>query len=78
MYHLHDDIDSGDQSMRKFLKREWVTKYFSFQPMDEIAAYFGEKVALYFVYMGFYNMWLALASVFGILTFLYGIGEAAT
>ncbi|KAJ3308992.1 Anoctamin-4 [Blyttiomyces sp. JEL0837] len=81
MFHLHDDDVEGpiqEKSMRVFLKREWVHKYFTPQPLDEIAAYFGEKVALYFAFMGFYNMWLVISTSLGILVVIYGLIKTST
>lgn len=34
--------------------------------------YFGEKIGLYFAWLGVYTQLLALASVVGIIVFLYG------
>ncbi|RVE74958.1 hypothetical protein OJAV_G00026900 [Oryzias javanicus] len=35
--------------------------------------YFGEKVALYYLWLGWYTRFLILAAVFGLVVFLYGI-----
>jgi hypothetical protein len=80
MFHVHDDeytIPGRPKSERVNLRKEWVQKYFRVQPLDEIASYFGEKVALYFAFVGFYNIWLGLASVAGLITCLKGIHEAS-
>ncbi|KAI9362124.1 calcium-activated chloride channel-domain-containing protein [Zopfochytrium polystomum] len=89
MFHVHDDdyLESmgglavptnPTTATRLGLKKIWVTRYFSPQPMNEIASYFGEKVALYFAFMGFYNAWLALASILGLVVFIYGLSKAAS
>ncbi|KAJ3101847.1 hypothetical protein HDU97_001021 [Phlyctochytrium planicorne] len=81
MFHLHDDeyaFPDRPVSLRSSLRKQWVQTYFTFQPLDDISAYFGEKVALYFAYIGFYNRWLILPAFFGILVTLYGLKEATT
>ena len=35
--------------------------------------YFGEKIALYFAWLGIYTTMLIPASIFGILAFIYGL-----
>jgi hypothetical protein len=40
------------------------------QPLDRIAAYFGETIAFYFAWLEFYTHWLVLPSLVGILLFL--------
>ena len=35
--------------------------------------YFGEKVSLYFCWLGFYTTWLIVPSIVGVVCFLYGI-----
>ena len=35
--------------------------------------YFGEKVGIYFAWLGFYTGMLIPASIFGLLVFIYGI-----
>nr|XP_026692266.1 anoctamin-4-like [Ciona intestinalis] len=43
------------------------------QPLELIRMYFGEKIAIYFAWLGFYTMMLVPAAVFGIIVFLYGL-----
>ncbi|KAJ3219020.1 Anoctamin-3 [Dinochytrium kinnereticum] len=52
-----------------YFKRSW----FSTQPYELMKDYFGEKVALYFVYLGFYNTWLCISSTMGLVVFFYGM-----
>ena len=35
--------------------------------------YFGEKVGLYFCWLGFYTSWLIVPSVVGVICFIYGV-----
>jgi anoctamin-7 len=41
--------------------------------MHHIRQYFGEKVAFYFSWLGFYTTWLLIPAVIGFLVFIYGI-----
>ncbi|XP_071945717.1 anoctamin-7-like isoform X1 [Antedon mediterranea] len=44
-----------------------------YQPLDHIREYFGEKIGIYFAWLGFYTAWLLPASVVGVIVFCYGI-----
>ncbi|XP_014906409.1 anoctamin-7-like isoform X3 [Poecilia latipinna] len=46
-----------------------------YQPLGHIRAYFGEKIALYFAWIGFYTAWLLPASLVGTLIFLLGFAD---
>ncbi|XP_054293625.1 anoctamin-9 isoform X2 [Pongo pygmaeus] len=56
------------------LKKTWARwrHMFRKQPVDEIRNYFGEKVALYFVWLGWYTYMLVPAALTGLLVFLSG------
>ncbi|XP_026176724.1 anoctamin-7 [Mastacembelus armatus] len=49
-----------------------------YQPLDHIREYFGEKIALYFAWLGFYTGWLLPASFVGTVIFLFGFWLVAT
>ncbi|KAM3875092.1 anoctamin-7 [Diretmus argenteus] len=49
-----------------------------YQPLDHIREYYGEKIALYFAWLGFYTGWLLPASVVGTVVFLFGFWLMAT
>lgn len=40
------------------------------QPIDQVAQYFGEKIAFYFAWMELYTRWLLMPSVVGLLVFI--------
>ncbi|XP_065660180.1 anoctamin-4 isoform X5 [Hydra vulgaris] len=66
------DIPIND---RQYLQEDWasIRRVFKYQPIEAIRNYFGEKVALYFAWLGFYTSFLVPASIVGLLCFLYGI-----
>ncbi|KAM9311169.1 anoctamin-2 [Gastrophryne carolinensis] len=76
-YPLHDgdyDHKNGDMNERMLLHREWARygAFYKYQPIDLIRKYFGEKIGLYFAWLGLYTWLLIPASLVGIIVFLYG------
>ncbi|XP_054168179.1 anoctamin-8-like [Oppia nitens] len=63
---LHNEIDLS------LLRRQWVSAFFSFQPLDKICEYFGHKIATYFAFLGFYTLALIFPSILGIFITFYG------
>uniref|UniRef100_A0A182XGY7 Anoctamin n=1 Tax=Anopheles quadriannulatus TaxID=34691 RepID=A0A182XGY7_ANOQN len=61
------------------LQSSWVRKFFAPQPLDDIAAYFGVKVALYFAWLGHYTCALCVPAVLGTILYagLWGRGQTA-
>ncbi|XP_057602509.1 anoctamin-7 [Hippopotamus amphibius kiboko] len=61
-------------TQRQVLLRHWARwrKWHKYQPLDHVRRYFGEKVAFYFAWLGFYTGWLLPAAVAGTLVFLVG------
>ncbi|KAF7700140.1 hypothetical protein HF521_003098 [Silurus meridionalis] len=68
-------INPDSLSMRQILYQYWARWgcWKKYQPLDHIREYFGEKVALYFAWLGFYTGWLLPAAVVGFLLSLFGI-----
>ncbi|KAL7831981.1 hypothetical protein AOLI_G00295290 [Acnodon oligacanthus] len=68
-------VDPESLSMRQILYQYWArwACWNKYQPLDHIREYFGEKVALYFAWLGFYTGWLLPAAVVGFLLSLFGI-----
>ncbi|NXK18176.1 ANO7 protein, partial [Arenaria interpres] len=62
-------------SQRQVLFQYWASwgKWNKYQPLDHIRKYFGEKVAFYFAWLGFYTGWLLPAAVVGMVVFIVGI-----
>ncbi|NXS99153.1 ANO7 protein, partial [Jacana jacana] len=62
-------------SQRQVLFQYWASwgKWSKYQPLDHIRTYFGEKVAFYFAWLGFYTGWLLPAAVVGMVVFIVGI-----
>ncbi|NXM24754.1 ANO9 protein, partial [Oxyruncus cristatus] len=63
------------ETVREFLKEKWARwrGLFNEQPIEKIRCYFGEKVALYFAWLGWYTCLLGFAALAGVLTFVAGI-----
>ncbi|XP_068441342.1 anoctamin-7 [Clinocottus analis] len=66
--------------LREVLYTYWATwsSWRHYQPLDHIREYFGEKIALYFAWLGCYTSWLLPASLVGTLVFLFGLWLMAT
>ncbi|GFO42122.1 anoctamin [Plakobranchus ocellatus] len=82
-YPLHDgeyiDEDATqtqgpDQNLRQLLYQTWARAgvWHKFQPLDHVRLYFGEKIAIYFSWLGFYTGLLVPAGLVGLIIFLYG------
>ncbi|XP_015271501.1 PREDICTED: LOW QUALITY PROTEIN: anoctamin-2-like [Gekko japonicus] len=76
-YPLHDgeyDGENDEMNERKLLYREWARygAFYKFQPIDLVRKYFGEKIGMYFAWLGLYTEFLIPSSIVGIIVFLYG------
>ncbi|KAL6035908.1 hypothetical protein STEG23_018277 [Scotinomys teguina] len=65
MFPLHE----GEENLRKWA--QW-RNMFQKQPIGDIRDYFGEKVALYFAWLGWYTYMLVPAAFVGLIIFLSG------
>ncbi|KMZ02607.1 anoctamin-1 isoform X2 [Drosophila simulans] len=72
-YPLHDGEITETGTMRALLYKHWasVPKWYRYQPLDDIKEYFGVKIGLYFAWLGYYTYMLLLASIVGVICFLY-------
>ncbi|CAL8242190.1 unnamed protein product [Merluccius merluccius] len=85
-YPLHDcrfnvrSEEQGYPSERLLLYEEWAhpKSFYKMQPLDLIRKYYGEKIGIYFAWLGFYTVMLALAAVVGLGCFIYGYKTQAT
>uniref|UniRef100_A0A9J8D9L7 Anoctamin n=2 Tax=Cyprinus carpio TaxID=7962 RepID=A0A9J8D9L7_CYPCA len=76
-YPLHDgDIDGvhAETNDRKILYEQWASYsiFYKYQPIGLVRKYFGEKVGLYFAWLGVYTQMLIPAAIVGVIVFLYG------
>ncbi|XP_003740347.1 anoctamin-7 [Galendromus occidentalis] len=78
-YRPPDDLLPREYSKRQILYEYWVRwgRWYNFQPLDHIREYFGEKIAIYFAWLGLYTAWLLPAAIVGIFVFIYGIVNVA-
>ncbi|NWV53739.1 ANO9 protein, partial [Daphoenositta chrysoptera] len=63
-----------EEEIREILKDKWARwgAVFKEQPIKEIRCYFGEKVALYFAWLGWYTYLLVSAALAGLVTVVAG------
>uniref|UniRef100_K7G2D4 Anoctamin n=1 Tax=Pelodiscus sinensis TaxID=13735 RepID=K7G2D4_PELSI len=65
---------------RQVLYRFWARWgcWCRYQPLDHVREYFGEKIAIYFAWLGFYTAWLLPAAAVGTVVFLAGLVTMGT
>ncbi|XP_054633657.1 anoctamin-5 isoform X2 [Dunckerocampus dactyliophorus] len=66
--------DPNCESQRHALYKHWAgfLCFYKEQPLNLIRKYYGEKIGIYFAWLGFYTEMLFIAAVVGTLCFLYG------
>ncbi|KAJ0890889.1 putative anoctamin [Helianthus annuus] len=71
VFPIHDEIK------RKRLLKCWALSWrdLTHQPLDEIYAYYGAKIAIYFAFIGMYTKWLLFPAAFGIFVQLVDFGS---
>ncbi|KAF9409128.1 Anoctamin-7 [Podila epigama] len=76
MFTLHDGSYKSkvqpNPNRRTRLFHTWVRSIRA-QPLEEIRFYYGEKIALYFAWIGHYTKWLLWAAIAGVLFLIYGL-----
>ncbi|XP_076970346.1 anoctamin-5 isoform X2 [Tamandua tetradactyla] len=80
-YPLHDgqywkpSEPSNPVNERYILHQNWArfSYFYKEQPLNLIRRYYGEKIGIYFVFLGFYTEMLSFAAVVGLACFIYGL-----
>ncbi|UJR13801.1 hypothetical protein I4U23_000811 [Adineta vaga] len=75
-YSPHEEYKKNSrENTRKLLYLYWaqIKHIFKIQPIELIRAYFGENIALYFVFLGWYTFMLLLPSIIGCFVVVYSI-----
>ncbi|CAH3105191.1 unnamed protein product [Pocillopora meandrina] len=82
-YPLHKGTYEKDQyndpprpeNARQLLFDTWVKahRWYKMQPLDHIRDYFGEKIGIYFAWLGFYTWMLLPAAIMGLVCVIYGL-----
>uniref|UniRef100_A0A672P5J0 Anoctamin n=1 Tax=Sinocyclocheilus grahami TaxID=75366 RepID=A0A672P5J0_SINGR len=80
-YPLHDckywkkAQDMQCESERYHLYKYWARFlcFYKEQPLNLIKKYYGEKIGIYFAWLGFYTEMLFFAAVMGVICFVYGV-----
>uniref|UniRef100_A0A803TMR7 Anoctamin n=1 Tax=Anolis carolinensis TaxID=28377 RepID=A0A803TMR7_ANOCA len=65
----------GAENHRHLLYACWASwrAWYKYQPLDLVRRYFGEKIGLYFAWLGWYTGMLFPAAFIGLFVFLYGV-----
>ncbi|KAL7831102.1 hypothetical protein SRHO_G00306040 [Serrasalmus rhombeus] len=80
-YPLHDcrywkkSKETQCESERYHLYKHWARFlcFYKEQPLNLIRKYYGEKIGIYFAWLGFYTEMLFFAAVMGVICFVYGL-----
>ncbi|XP_075993061.1 anoctamin-5 isoform X1 [Genypterus blacodes] len=66
--------DPNCESERYSLYKNWARFlcFFKEQPLNLVRKYYGEKIGIYFAWLGFYTEMLLFAAIVGVICFLYG------
>ncbi|XP_065813201.1 anoctamin-5 isoform X2 [Labrus bergylta] len=67
--------DANCESERFNLYKYWAGfgSFFKEQPLNLIRKYYGEKIGIYFAWLGFYTEMLLFAAIVGTICFVYGV-----
>jgi hypothetical protein len=70
-----DVPEDEEQNPRSVLRHVWARwgAWYKYQPIDYIRRYFGEKVGIYFCWLGLYTTLLWPAAAVGLLVFIIGL-----
>ncbi|KAF9276606.1 hypothetical protein BGZ68_009903, partial [Mortierella alpina] len=83
LYALHDGSfklhskSIHDANQRAQLRIKWAKRFWKSQPLDLVNAYYGERIGVYFAWLGHYTKWLTLPAAVGMGVFVYGVINAA-
>ncbi|XP_036619092.1 anoctamin-5 isoform X1 [Trichosurus vulpecula] len=80
-YPLHDcqywkkskDQNCGNERYTLYTQWARFLRFYKEQPLDLIRRYYGERIGIYFAWLGFYTEMLFLAAVVGLICFIYGL-----
>ncbi|XP_048401489.1 anoctamin-5 isoform X2 [Stegostoma tigrinum] len=66
--------DPKSENERYTLYKKWARfgQFYKEQPLNLIRKYYGEKIGIYFAWLGFYTEMLGIAGAVGFICFLYG------
>ena len=71
VFPLHDKTllrKSNNEWLRKY---DWKWKTWAKCPLEDIRAYFGERVSFYFAFLQYYITWLVLPAIVGLVFFIF-------
>ncbi|KAG0040299.1 Anoctamin-7 [Podila clonocystis] len=76
-FRSHHARSAHDVNYRAQLQIKWAKRFWRNQPLDLVNAYFGERIGVYFAWLGHYTQWLTIPAAVGTAVFVFGIINAA-
>ncbi|KAG0027015.1 Anoctamin-7, partial [Podila clonocystis] len=76
-FRSHHARSAHDVNYRAQLQIKWAKRFWRSQPLDLVNAYFGERIGVYFAWLGHYTQWLTIPAAVGTAVFVFGIINAA-
>ncbi|XP_046544357.1 anoctamin-4-like isoform X4 [Haliotis rubra] len=72
----HSLLTRGKANDRHLLYEVWAkpSMWYKFQPLDYIRRYFGEKIGIYFSWLGYYTSMLIPSAIIGLVVTFFGLG----
>uniref|UniRef100_A0A5S6QY19 Anoctamin n=1 Tax=Trichuris muris TaxID=70415 RepID=A0A5S6QY19_TRIMR len=76
-YRHLDPADRRQWSVRQVLRYTWANFASALkpQPLNLVQSYFGEKIAFYFAWLGYYTCMLTIPGIAGLLCFVYTMSQ---
>ncbi|KFD72969.1 hypothetical protein M514_00103, partial [Trichuris suis] len=81
--HDYKHLDPSDRrqwSVRQVLRYTWANfaSCLKPQPLNLVQSYFGEKIAFYFAWLGYYTCMLTVPGIVGLLCFIYTMSQLSS
>jgi hypothetical protein len=74
---VSETVNMRDDRLKDELEAGWARAVFHRQPLAKVREYFGGRIAFYFAWLGFYNVWLIAPSILGLGVFVHQLARGS-